>query len=287
MAHLEDARGGSAREPVDTWLKKGLRLAWPRLERWLPAAVVAVALAIWEWQVRIGGLSALFFPAPSTIARTLARLVTSGELVTHLRATLSRLFLGFALGGLPGLILGLAMGWSRRLRAIFDPLIAAAHPVPKIAVLPLIMIIFGIGESSKIVSVAVAVFFPVLINTMAGVRQISPIYFEVAKNYGASLFRVLTRVVVPGSLPLVLTGTRLALNTALVLTIAVEVVSAQEGLGEMIWFAWQTLRTEELYASLIVIAALGISLNFLLQRLTARFVPWHVERETGFRSRRG
>jgi len=126
----------------------------------------------------------------------------------------------------------------------------------------------------------VAVFFPMLINTMAGVRQISPIYFEVAKNYGASLFKVLTRVVVPGSLPLVLTGTRLALNTALVLTIAVEVVAAQEGLGEMIWFAWQTLRTEELYATLIVIAALGISFNLILQRLTARLVPWQVERET-------
>ena len=280
MAHLEDARRGSAQEPVDTQLKKDRRLAWPRLERWLPAAVVAVALAVWEWRVRTGGLSALFFPAPSTIARTLVRLLTSGELATHLSATLSRLFLGFALGGLPGLILGLAMGWSRRLRAIIDPLIAATHPVPKIAVLPLIMIIFGIGESSKIVVVAVAVFFPMLINTMAGVRQISPIYFEVAKNYGASLFRVLTRVVVPGSLPLVLTGTRLGLNTALVLTIAVEVVSAQEGLGEMIWFAWETLRTEELYATLIVTAALGISFNLILQRLTARLVPWQVERET-------
>jgi ABC-type nitrate/sulfonate/bicarbonate transport system permease component len=280
VAHLENARRGSAQEPVDTRLKKGRRLAWPRLERWLPAAVVAVALAIWEWQVRIGGLSALFFPAPSTIARTLAQLVTSGELATHLSATLSRLFLGFALGGLPGLILGLVMGWSRRLRAIIDPLVAAAHPVPKIAVLPLIMIIFGIGESSKIVSVAVAVFFPVLINTMAGVRQISPIYFEVARNYGASLFRVLTRVVVPGSLPLVLTGTRLGINTALVLTIAVELVAAQEGLGEMIWFAWQTLRTEELYATLIVIAALGISFNLILQHLAARLLPWQAEQET-------
>jgi len=279
MAHLEDARRGSAQEPVDTQLKKGRRLAWPRLERWLPAVILVGALTVWEWQVRIGGLSALFFPAPSTIALTLVRLLTSGELATHLSATLSRLFLGFALGGLPGLILGLAMGWSRRLRAIIDPLIAAAHPVPKIAVLPLIMIIFGIGESSKIVVVAVAVFFPMLINTMAGVRQISPIYFEVAENYGAGLFKVFTRVVVPGGLPLVLTGARLALNTALVLTIAVELVAAREGLGEMIWFAWQTLRTEELYASLIVIAALGISLNFLLQRLTARLVPWQVERE--------
>jgi NitT/TauT family transport system permease protein len=274
MAHLEDARRGSAKELVDTRLKKGLRLEW-----WLPAAIVAVALAAWEWRVRTGGLSALFFPAPSTIALTLVRLLTSGELAIHLSATLSRLLLGFALGGLPGLILGLAMGWSRWLRAVVDPFIAAAHPVPKIAVLPLIMIIFGIGESSKVVVVAVAVFFPMLINTMAGVRQISPIHFEVAQNYGASLFKVFTRVIVPGSLPLVLTGTRLALNIALLLTIAVELVAAREGLGEMIWFAWQTLRTEELYASLIVIAALGFSFNFLLQRLTARLVPWRVERE--------
>jgi len=274
MAHLEDARRGSAQEFVDTRLKKGLRLEW-----WLPAVIVAAALTVWEWQVLTGGLSALFFPAPSAIILILVRLLTNGELAIHLSATLSRLFLGFALGGLPGLILGLAMGSSRRLRVLVDPFIAAAHPVPKIGVLPLIMIIFGIGEFSKVVVVAVGVFFPMLINTMAGVRQISPIHFEVAQNYGASLFKVFTRVVVPGSLPLVFTGARLALNVALLLTIAVEMVAAQEGLGEMIWFAWETLRTEELYASLIVIAALGISFNFLLQRLTAHLVPWKKEPE--------
>jgi ABC-type nitrate/sulfonate/bicarbonate transport system permease component len=277
MAHLGDARRGSAQEPVDTRLKlkKVLRLEW-----WLPAVAVAVALAVWEWQVRTGRLSALFFPAPSTIALTLVRLLTNGELATHLSATLSRLFLGFALGGLSGLILGLTMGWSRRLRAVVDPLIAAAHPVPKIAVLPLFMIIFGIGESSKVVVVAVTVFFPMLINTMAGVRHISPIHFEVAQNYGASLFKVFTRVVVPGSLPLVLTGTRLALNVALLLTIAVELRAAQEGLGAVIWFAWETMRTEELYASLGITAVLGIGFNLLLQRLAAHLVPWQEERET-------
>jgi ABC-type nitrate/sulfonate/bicarbonate transport system permease component len=274
MAHLEDAGRRGEKELVDTRLKKGLRLEW-----WLPAVIVAVALTVWEWQVRSGGLSALFFPAPSTIGRTLIRLLTNGELAVNVGATLSRLLLGFALGGLPALILGMAMGWSRRLRAVVDPLIAATHPVPKIAVLPLIMIIFGIGESSKVVVVAVAAFFPMLINTMAGVRQISPIYFEVAENYGASLFKVFTRVVVPGSLPLVLTGARLALNVALLITIAVELVAAQQGLGEMIWFAWETLRTEELYASLVVTAILGISFNLILQRLTARLVPWQVEWE--------
>jgi len=274
MAHLEDARGRSAQEPVDGQLRRHLHPEW-----WLPVAIVVAVLVVWQWRVRAGGLSALFFPPPSTIALTLIRLLTSGELAVNAAATMSRVFMGLAFGGLPGLILGLAMGWSRRLRVIVDPFIAAAHPVPKIAILPLVMIIFGIGESSKVVVVAVGVFFPMLINSMAGVRQIHPIYFEVAENYGASLFKVFTRVVMPGSLPLVLTGVRLALNMSLLITIAVELVAAQEGLGEMIWFAWETLRTEELYASLIVIAALGMGFNFLLQRLTARLVPWQVERE--------
>lgn len=264
---------------MDTFVKDIRRQARWRLRLWLPAIMVACILVVWEWSVRSTRLSPLFFPAPSTIVMTIVGLLLSGELVTHTRATLVRVALGFAIGGLPGLVLGLAMGWSRSLRAALDPLVAAAHPLPKIAVLPLIMIIFGIGESSKIVVVAAGTFFPMLINSMAGVRQISPIHFEVAENYGASPFKVLTRVILPGSLPWVLTGGRLALNIALLLTIAVELVSAREGLGEMIWFAWQTLRTEELYASLAVIGALGVGFNLILQLLARRLVPWHLERE--------
>lgn len=264
---------------MDTFVGAVRRQARWHLKSWLPALIVASALIAWEWSVRSGRLSALFFPAPSTVVLTIVRLLMSGELAVHVRATLVRVTLGFALGGVPGLALGLAMGWSRSLRAALDPLVAAVHPLPKIAVLPLIMIIFGIGESSKVVVVAVGTFFPMLINSMAGVRQISPIHFEVAENYGATPFKVLTRVILPGSLPLVLTGARLALNIALLLTIAVELVSAREGLGEMIWFAWQTLRTEELYASLAVIGALGVGFNLLLQFLAKRLVPWHLERE--------
>jgi ABC-type nitrate/sulfonate/bicarbonate transport system permease component len=255
------------------------RQAWWRLRSWLPAVIVAIILIAWEWSVRSGRLSALFFPAPSLVAVTLVRLIRNGSLAMHARATLSRMGLGLVLGGLPGLLVGLAMGWWRSLRDALDPLVAAVHPLPKIAVLPLIMIIFGIGEFSKIVAIAVGTFFPMLINSMAGVRQISPIHFEVAQNYGAGSLKILTRVILPGSLPLVLTGARLSLNIALLFTIAVELVSAREGLGEMIWLAWQTLRTEELYASLAVIGAVGIGLNLLLQFLAKRLVPWHEERE--------
>jgi ABC-type nitrate/sulfonate/bicarbonate transport system permease component len=166
----------------------------------------------------------------------------------------------------------------RRLRSVIDPLVAALHSLPKIAILPLIMIIFGIGDVWKVVVIAIGSFFPMLITSAAGVRQIHPIYFEVAENYGASRLRVYARVVLPGSLPLVLTGLRLAMNTALLLAIAVEIVAAQQGLSSMIWFAWETLRTEELYAALVTAALLGIGFNALVQQLIRVLVPWQVER---------
>ena len=138
--------------------------------------------------------------------------------------------------------------------------------------------VFGIGDGSKVVVIAVSAFFPMLISAMAGVRQISPIHFEVARSCGASRTKILTRVVLPGSLRLLIAGTRLALNTALLLTMAVELVLTQNGLGSMIWMAWQTLRVEQLYASLIVVSALGFLYNALLARLADRLVPWQVER---------
>jgi NitT/TauT family transport system permease protein len=280
MANMEDARRRSAEELTDAGLKIGIRRSCVRIERWLPLGIILAGLVGWEWQARTGGLSPLFFPAPFSILKTFFRLLIQGILPTHIAATLGPALLGLVLGGLPGLILGLAMGWSQRLREVMEPFIASGHPMPKIALLPLIMIIFGIGETSKVVVIAIAAFFPMLINTMAGVRQINPTYFEVAVNYGASLSKMFTRVILPGSLPAILVGVRLAFNIAMLLTIAVEMVISQAGLGGMIWFAWQTLRTEELYASLVAIAALGVGFNVLLMRATARLVPWQVERES-------
>jgi NitT/TauT family transport system permease protein len=249
------------------------------LERWLPPIILLTGLLAWEVGARAGIISTLFFPAPTIIARSLMEMIASGELLVDLRSTVSRLCLGLGIGGGLGLLLGLLMGWSRRLRVVVDPFVAAVHPIPKITILPLIMIVLGIGESSKIALVAIATFFPMLINTMAGVKQIRPIHFEVADNYGASQRHIFTHVVLPGSLPLILTGARLALNTALVLTIAVELLTAQEGLGATIWLAWETLRTEELYAVLLVVALLGIGFNWGLQRSTRRLVPWGVEHQ--------
>ena len=203
MAHLEDAGTASSRESDGTALKTGQPLGQKRWEPWLPVLVTFIGLAVWEWKSRSGGLSALYFPAPSEIVASFFRLVENGELAVNLAATLKRVFVGFLFGGGLGLIIGVIMGRSARLRSILDPFIAALHPIPKIAVLPLFMIIFGIGEESKLMVVAVAVFFPMVINSAVGVRQIHPIHFEVARNFGTGPLRLFTSVIFPGALPLV------------------------------------------------------------------------------------
>ena len=234
---------------------------------------------MWEALARTGLISALFFPPPSVVAAALWRLIVSGVLPAGAALSLRRMFLGFALAAVPAVVLGLAMGRSRRLRDVADPLVACLHPVPKIAVLPLIMVILGIGEASILLVVALGVFFPILINTAAGVRQISPIHFEVAHNYGAGPLKVLTRVLLPGSLPMVLAGVRLGLNIALLLTIALEMVSGSEGLGGIVWRSWETFRVRDIYATLAVISLLGVAFNAALQVLSRRLVLWQPERE--------
>jgi ABC-type nitrate/sulfonate/bicarbonate transport system permease component len=233
-----------------------------------------VALSCWELAGVSGHISSLFFPVPSVIFKKFIEMAYRGGLVNQLKITLLRLLVGMFLGGGVGLILGFMLGWSNRFRSALDPLVALLHPVPKIAVFPLIMVVFGIGEVSKIVVISLAAFFPIVINAMAGVQQIHPVYFKVAKNYGANSAQVFRKVVVPGSIPSVLAGTRIATNTALVLTITVELLASDRGLGAIIWMAWETLRVEELYVGILAAALLGIGFNVLFSVCMRRLAPW-------------
>ena len=241
----------------------------------LPVLTIVAIFVVWELLSRADLISRIFLPAPSRIFKFLNESLRDGELVDAFKATLGRIIAGFLLGAIPGLMLGWAMGWSARLRKLMDPIVAAIHPIPKIAIFPLIMYVFGIGETSKVVAIAVSAFFPMLINTIAGVRQINPVYIEVARNYGANRWQTIQSVILPGSLPMVLAGIRIAVNTSLVIAIAVELLAARKGLGVMIWFAWQTLRIQELYAALFIIALMGIGFNIILEWASRRVAPWH------------
>lgn len=281
MAHLATARRRSPARPLDPGLAGGA--APPArgrrgFERWLAAAIALALLALWELAARTGIVSPLFLPPPTAIGGVLRDELATGTLQRHLSATLLRVFPGLVIGALPGLLLGLTMGWSRVVRAAADPFVAALHPVPKLALLPLLMLVLGLNEAPRIAVIAIASFFPVALSAMAGVRQISPVHFEVARNYGATPLKMLTRVILPGSLPMVLTGLRLSANLALSLAIAVEIATASTGLGALVWLSWQVLRIELLYATIFVTALFGIAINLLLHWVSRRFVPWLPDR---------
>ncbi len=282
MAYMESDRRGSPPQlarllsRVDPVPGPLLPAAAVRLERLAPLFITLVILAAWELAVRLGAASSLLFPAPSVIAAEVVELAASGELFAQTGVTLARVGVGVALGGLPGLLLGLCMGWSARLHRLVDPFIAAAHPLPKIALFPLVLIFFGIGETSKVAVAASGAFFPILINALAGVRQINPLYFEVARSYRARPLHTFRRVILPASLPSILTGLRLAVNVTLLLTVSVEMVGGREGLGSMIWWAWETMHTEDLYVSLFLITMLGLGFNWAMDRLSAYLAPWQV-----------
>ena len=169
-------------------------------------------------------------------------MLSNGKLVEASLATLFRIGLGSLFGIIPGVLLGILMGWSRRIRELVDPLIAAVHPIPKIAIFPLILIIFGIGEISNVVVIAISAFFPALVSSMTGVRHLDPIYFDVAHNYGANRSKIFSTNPGPGKSANDFKRRAVGINTGLVVAIAVELLSANSGLGVMIWFSWQTLR---------------------------------------------
>lgn len=243
-------------------------------ETWISILAAAFLLGMWEAAIDLDWVNSAFIVSPSTIVTATVRLARSGDLGEHVYTTLIRMILGFLAGSIPGMIIGLAMGWSKTLRAILDPVVSVVYPLPKIALLPLIMLVVGIGESPIILLIALGAFFPVLINSIAGVNNIAPIYFDVAQNYGASRFKIFTRVILPGSLPVALAGFRLALGISLLLAVVAELAIATKGIGAMLWLSWQTLRVERIYVAIAVIAALGLILNWLLGIASRRLVPW-------------
>ncbi|RZN33987.1 ABC transporter permease [Bradyrhizobium sp. Leo121] len=233
-----------------------------------------VLLGLWELAARFGLLDARFFPPPSAIVHQFAALVASGELGANVLASLKRLALGMLLGGVPALFLGLAMGISRPLRAAIDPLISATYPIPKSAILPLVLLIFGLGEMSKVVMVALGAFYPIIINTVVGVANIDKIYLDVGHNYRANRWQVFRTIALPGALPSIMAGVKLAVGMGLILIAISEMVAANDGVGYMIWNAWQVLTVDTMYVGLLVIAVLGFLFSIVLDEIEHRLVPW-------------
>lgn len=247
----------------------------PRRERLLAFLSPLLLLVIWEIAARSGLLNAVFFPPPTAIFGALRRLTLSGELPLDALATTRRVAVGFALGFIPAAVVGLLMGLSGTLRAVLLPITSLIYAIPKIAILPLFLVIFGLGEQSKVAMIVASSFFFVLLNAMAGVLAIDRLYLDVAHAFGASRWQVIRTVALPGALPLVLTGARLALGFSLIVAVGSEfVIPGGHGIGTRIWLSWQILDIEQMYAGLIAAALLGVLLNFLMDEVERRLLPY-------------
>ncbi len=228
----------------------------------------------WEILVRIGVLDKIFFPAPTKILVTMFEMIKSGILLTDLRISLYRILGGFFLGAIPGLIIGLTMGLFPIVKIILDPIINATYPIPKLAIMPLIMILLGLTEFEKMVIIALGVVFLVLLNTVAGVINLDKIYLDVAKNYGASKKDYYLTVALPGALPMIFTGLKLGMGMALLLIVASEMNGASEGIGYRIWASYSIFNIPEMFVCFIVMSLLGYIFTALLDKIERIIIPW-------------
>ncbi len=244
------------------------------VERLVSVISPLLLLAAWEGLGRVGILDPRFFPAPSDILNTFVGLLFSGELLDDVAVSLIRVIIGFALGAIPALGLGILMGLSRLTRAALKPMVGALYPIPKTAIFPLLLVIFGLGEPSKYVFVAIGVFFIVLLNTMAGVMSIDQVYLDVGKNYGARSLDVFFTIALPGALPLIFAGLRLAWSNALLLIVVAELLGARSGLGAFIWSSWQTFSIEEMFVGLVTISIIGYVSFLIFDEFQRWLIPW-------------
>src|SRR5215469_12478770 len=234
-------------------------------------------IALWQILLMAGIGDRRFIPAPSDIAWRYWQMLASGELEWHIAVTLYRVFAGFFIGSIPAVAVGLLMAMFRPVRIFFDPLIATLFPIPKIALMPLLLLAFGFGDASKIALVAIAVFFPVVVNTYVGAANIERIYWDVAKNYGASQSMIFRRIVFFGALPMIFAGLRIALAVSFIVLVAAEFVSTKVGIGYLIWNSWELLQVDVMFVGIVTVGLLGLIATVILQEIERKVIPWKTE----------
>ncbi|MDY1036858.1 taurine ABC transporter permease TauC [Enterobacteriaceae bacterium RIT714] len=262
---------------------KRLSFRWPFSRQiTLSVGTLLVLLAIWWAVAAQQWVSPLFLPPPGQV---LAKLITiagpqgfmDATLWQHLAASLGRILVALLAAVLIGIPVGIAMGLSPTVRGILDPLIELYRPVPPLAYLPLMVIWFGIGETSKILLIYLAIFAPVAMSALAGVKSAQQVRIRAAQSLGARRAQVLWFVILPGALPEILTGLRIGLGVGWSTLVAAELIAATRGLGFMVQSAGEFLATDVVLAGIAVIAVIAFSLELGLRALQRRLTPWHGE----------
>ena len=231
-------------------------------------------LVVWQLLVQTGKLNELFLPSPLSVLRAMWGMIVSGALPWAVLVSLNRLLQGFVYGSVIGIVLGLMAGSIRWVEDILDPWVAAVYPIPKSALFPLFLLWFGLGDTSKVITIAVGVLFLVLVNTVTGVKSINPLLIKAAVDLGASRLQVFVKVILPGALPNIFTGLRLGSGMALILVFITEIEATKAGLGFLLWEAFQLMETRNVFVGVVTFGILGVALTWGLQWLERVCCPW-------------
>jgi sulfonate transport system permease protein len=260
-----------------------LRVSRSTLYHALSWFVPLLAVLVWEAAARLGLIAPQVLPAPSRVLETAVDLAKDGELFVHLGVSLLRAMTGFVIGGAVGLALGIAVGFSPLAQALFDRSIQMIRAIPFLAMLPLVIVWFGVGEVAKIFLVALAVLFPIYINTMLGIRQIDPKLMELAKVIGLSRADVVRRIILPGAMPSILTGVRYALAHAWLALVIAETLATTKGIGFLAMDAREFLNTNVILLTIFIYAIVGVLADASVRLLEARYLSWHSNYAKGAR----
>ena len=239
---------------------------------------VALTIAVWQALWSAGKISPLFLSGPSAIAKQFVFGLQHGTLLSDMAYSGRNFAIGFALALAAGVVLGVIIGWYRRVRLLFDPFLNALYATPRIAMVPMIIIWFGIGIWSKIFIVFISAFFPILVNTVGGVRNIDRDLLRAARAYCASDWQIFTTLALPGSVPFILTGVRQGVALGLIGVVVGEMFGGSRGIGFMVAYGGQTFATDTLFVGVLIVAFSGIVLTWLAERLEKRFSRWKPER---------
>ncbi|SLN73970.1 Putative aliphatic sulfonates transport permease protein SsuC [Pseudooceanicola marinus] len=246
----------------------------PKPRKLVGLAVFVVLIALWELGSRSGVISSLVLPAPSEAFGAFMDLANSGNLWRHLSASLQRLVIGFACGVSLGLIFGTAAGLSSVARAAITPLVSAIFPIPKIALLPLFIIWFGIGEGSKVATILFGCFFPMVIATYSAIDNVDRTLIRMGQSFSLSRAQIIWKIVLPAALPGILSGTRIAASISIILLVAAEMIGAEYGIGAYVLLAGNLMATDQLIAGVAILSLLGLTVNWLISRLENHFLGW-------------
>ncbi|MFF0818438.1 ABC transporter permease subunit [Rhodococcus sp. NPDC003318] len=261
--------------------RRTLRL--PRPTALLPWVVPVLVVLGWQWASSTGVISAAVLPPPSKVLGTATTLWSSGELQTHLMVSVRRIAVGFTIGAAIGLVLGFAVGLSRIAEGLVDRTLQMMRALPHLALVPLLIAAFGIGELPKVTLVTLGVIFPVYLNTVAGIHTVDPKLVQLGQSYGLGRGELIRQIIVPGAMPMILTGIRYALGVAWLTLVVAETIATSEGIGYLAQNGREMLRNDRIVLAIILYALAGLLADQLTRLVEARVLRWNPNYQKGDR----